>query len=152
MAFWLQSSALVKQISAAKEALKNALKKSQKFKIALSRSHTEPGKLDEDLMQIITALQLLDVEINGPGSHKQVGEKHHVTISDRLSSAYFGTNFSTYGPTQTHKRSLEIVEKQFVQFKLKLDKILNTKMPQLEKALDKVDAPWVEGSKLPEAL
>ncbi len=70
-------------------------------------------------MQIISALQLLDVELNGPGSQKQIGEKHHMTINDRLGSAYLGTNFSTYGPTPTHKRSLEIAEKQFTEFKSK---------------------------------
>jgi hypothetical protein len=36
-----------------------------------------------------------------------------------------GTMSSTYGPTPTHKRSLEIARSQFSDFKRALDNILN---------------------------
>jgi len=143
--FWKKLSNLQKQTTASSVALKNAKEQVKKLKLALSRSQSMPGTLDEELMQIISALDLLDVEFNGPGSKKQIGEKHHMTINDRLFAAYYGTYSSTYGPTPTHIKSFNIAEKQFKEFKSKLDVILKNRLPELEKAIEDVNAPWVSG-------
>lgn len=149
VAFWKELSALQRQTSAAAKVLSEALSQTKRFKEALSRSYSEPGSLDKSLMQISKELNQLDVELQGEGSKNQIGEKSHVTIFDRLGSAMMGTRFSTYGPTPTHRRSLEIAQKQFAQFKAKLNNIIKIKIPQFEKALDKVNAPWVLGADLP---
>ncbi|MFK8011304.1 MAG: hypothetical protein AB8B80_04635, partial [Marinicellaceae bacterium] len=143
VAFRKQLSHLQKQTSASSALLKNAREKTKKLKLALSRSQSMPGKIDEELMQIISALDLLDVEFNGPGSKKQIGEKHHMTINDRLFAAYYGTNFSTYGPTATHIKSFNIAEKQFNAFKSQLDSIIETRLPALEKAIEEANGPIV---------
>jgi hypothetical protein len=51
---------------------------------------------------------------------------------------------STYGPTPTHKRSLEIARSQFSDFKRALDNILKEKLPRLEKALNDAGAPLIK--------
>ena len=51
---------------------------------------------------------------------------------------------STYGPTPTHKRSLEIARIQFTEFKSALDKILTDRLPKIEKDIVDAGAPFVK--------
>ena len=88
--------------------------------------------------------------MNGNRSKNEVGEKNNPTISSRLRMASSGTFGSTYGPTETLKRSLEIAGSQFVELKKELDNILNVIMPAFEKALIDAGAPWIVGQPIPE--
>ena len=151
VAFWQQISQLQKQLSAAKKLLANSLDRVKHLKLALSRSYSAPGKLDVSLQQIIMDLNQLDIELNGQGTKNQVGEKNKMSISDRLSAAMMGTKFSTYGPTQTHKRSLEIGREQFAILLIDLNNLINKKIPQFEDSLQKAGAPWIPGAKIPES-
>ena len=113
-------------------------------------SPTSPGNLDRDLHELKQALLELDGKLNGNRSKRQVGEKNNPTINYRLGVAMSGTMSSTYGPTPTHKRSLEISEIQFREFRTELENILNEQLPGLEKALQDSGAPWVKGQPIPE--
>ena len=86
----------------------------------------------------------LDVQLNGNRSKQQVGEKTKPTINYRLNVAMSGTMSSTYGPTPTHKRSLDIARIQFKEFKSALDNILNEQLLKLEKDLQDAGAPVVK--------
>jgi hypothetical protein len=64
--------------------------------------------------------------------------------------ATFGTFGSTYGPTETLKRSLKIAGSEFIELKRELENILNLKLPELEKEMIDAGAPWVVGQPIPE--
>ena len=151
VAFWQQLANLQRQVTAAKKALSDSLSRAKQLKVALTRSYTEPGELDRALHQITAELNEFDVELNGLGSKNQIGEKNHMTISDRISAAMMGTTFSTYGPTPTHKDSLAIATEQFNLLKSKLNDLLENRIPQFEKKLQETGAPWVAGAPLPES-
>ena len=88
--------------------------------------------------------------MNGNRSKNGVGEKSNPTVTSRLNNTIYGSFSSTYGPTETFKRDLEIAGSQFIELKNDLDNILNVKLPALEKALIDAGAPWVIGQPIPE--
>ena len=52
-----------------------------------------------------------------------------------------GTGRSTYGPTPTHLRTLEIAEQEMAELKARLDALVNTELPAIEDALKQAGAP-----------
>jgi len=128
--------------------LGKALKKIDAMQHALSRAAISPGKLDSQLYAVKSALQVLDGQLNGNKSKDMIGEKDYPTVYNRLFVARMGISYSTYGPTPTHKRSLELANKQFGTIKTELEKQINIEIPKLEKLLIEADAPWIEGQPL----
>jgi photosystem II stability/assembly factor-like uncharacterized protein len=149
-AFWQEIAKLQRSITAVSLALENALKRVDKLQIALSRTAAAPGNLDGELHQLKQALLKLDEQLHGNRSRREVGDEKNPTIERRLGVAMMGTAYSTYGPTPTHKRSLEIAATQFRELKTTLEDILNRQLPELEKALQDAGAPWIEGQPIPE--
>ena len=66
-----------------------------------------------------------------------------------LTPFFHGTSFSTYGPGQMHEQSLEITEQGFANIKSALNRIFNTDMPALRKAMDDAGVPWTPGRGVP---
>lgn len=149
-AFWQDIARLQRATTAASLALENALEKVDTLQTALSRTPAAPGNLDAELHQLRQALLELDGQLNGNRSKIQVGEKNNPTIESRLRVAMIGTMFSTYGPTPTHKSSLEIAGAQFRELRAALENILNQQLPKVEKAFRDAGAPWVKGQSIPE--
>lgn len=116
---------------------------------ALKRSKAAPGELDNRLFKIRESLLKLNSEINGNSAKQQIGEKTKPTLGDRLFSLQIGIGNSTYGPTETHKKTMGIVNKQITNFKTELSKI-NQELSELSKALLAAGAPWVESEQIPE--
>jgi hypothetical protein len=92
---------------------------------------------------------MLDQELNGNKSKQVIGENQPHNVNNRLSAAIQGTFNSTYGPTPTHSQSLEIARNQLAGISSKLEEIRQNKIPDLEKALMEIGAPWFEGQPLP---
>jgi hypothetical protein len=65
--------------------------------------------------------------------------------------AQYGNNYSTYGPTPTHRRSLEIAQEEFAAAQKELDRIFDDDLPALEKKLDAAGVPWTPGRGVPAA-
>ncbi len=125
------------------------MKTMELMETSLSRSKFEPGKLNKDIHDLRLELMNIRTSLYGSSSRNEVGEKNPPTIVDRVSIAQMGTSNSTYGPTQTHRRSLEIAKEEFPAFKEKLEKIANEKVPALLQKLYEAGAPWVEGMAVP---
>jgi photosystem II stability/assembly factor-like uncharacterized protein len=143
VAFWKEIGDLQRETSAAGLELRDALARIESMQAALTRATAPPGELDASLHAVREALLDLRVRMQGSSAKGEVGESGPPTIQDRLGSASFGTTNSTYGPTATHRRSLEIAASEFAPWRAALDEILSVRIPALEAALQAAGAPPV---------
>jgi len=118
------------------------------MKKALSRATTAPGDLDERLNLLRTKLKDLEDELYGNRAKRQVGEKWRPTVGSRLSAVELGLESSTYGPTPTHRKTLEIANAQLQQITSDLESA-RAEATALGEDLLQAGAPWVEGNRLP---
>ncbi len=147
--FWRRYEQAVKNTSAVQVAMGNAMKKMEAMQKALTQATANPGTLDAQLHKLRQELFELDQQLNGHHAKNQIGEKTKTTIGSRLFAVNRGVSLSTYGPTDTHKQSLAIVESELKEIQTKL-KAKQTELSALGKSLLAAGAPWVEGEPLPE--
>lgn len=149
-AFWNDLSGVQSEISAFNLSLSNNMKKVKAMYTALERSGTSSPALVSQLHKLRNELLSIEKSLEGSTAKNEIGEKGKPTISQRLFVASMGTSNSTYGPTPTHKRSLEIAKTEFALLKTSYDKIINETIPNLEKLLKDTGAPIIEGQKINE--
>ncbi|ALO15927.1 Ycf48-like protein [Salinivirga cyanobacteriivorans] len=149
VAFWEEIEVLQGKMSAVSMAIQNTEKKMNAMEKALSRTDVDPTMLNSKMYNLKMELDRLRLKFFGSKAKSEVGERNNPTIYSRISAAQMGTNNSTYGPTQTHKRSLEIAQKEFKKLKVQLKEIMNNKIPAVETELQELGAPWISGQKLP---
>jgi hypothetical protein len=78
-----------------------------------------------------------------------MGEATTPSVMDRIQKVTTGVTNSTYGPTATHRRSLEIAEQQFSEVRETLHTILDVELADLEQRIDAAGAPWTPGREVP---
>ena len=69
-------------------------------------------------------------------------------VGSRLWAVELGLYHSTYGPTPTHRKTLEIANAQIRQIRSDLEEA-RAEAATLGEDLQRAGAPWVEGSPLP---
>ena len=148
VAFGQRLDTLMREGSGADAAMNTLLTELKAVKQTLLRSGTEG-----DLRAQVRALELqvmdLQLKLSGDENRDLAGDSGPVSVSRRINVAQMGTSFSSYGPTPTHERSLEIAEQEFAGIKATLNKIFNTELPALRKALDEAGVPWTPGRGVP---
>jgi len=147
--FWNRLEILQGELGAASIVLNNAKNRVAAISDALSRTEMEPGDINKKVYDIKIELANIEREFYGSKSKSEVGERNNPTVYSRLGVAQTGTRSSTYGPTPTHRKSLEIAKKEFNHLKKLLNTIVENKIPAIEKELSEAKAPWIEGQKLP---
>lgn len=148
VAFWRSYEDAVRDSSAVNRLLGIELARADAMKMALSRATIVPGNLDQGLDRLRTALQKIEDDLYGNRAKRQLGEKTGPTIESRLFSVERGVVQSTYGPTVTHRKSLDIVSTQLRQIMNDLAKA-RAEAGALGDDLLRAGAPWVEGNPLP---
>ncbi len=118
------------------------------MRVALERS-TGPTELDTALHAIRQELHALDEALSGSRAKAELSEPDRITVGTRLGVADFGTRYSTYGPTPTHRRALELAEQELAELKARLDGLLGDQIPALERRLDEAGIAWTPGRALP---
>lgn len=116
-AFWRSYEDAVRDSSAVNRSLGNEVSRVEAMKKALSRATITPGDLDERLNRLRTKLQSFEDNLFGNRAKRQVGERQRPNVESRLFSVELGVSESTYGPTATHRKTLEIVNAQLRQIK-----------------------------------
>ena len=134
---------------AATQAVSQALKRVETLGTALGRTRSAPGGLDAELHAIRQELHALDEALVGNRARASVEDDGVATITRRVQVAQMGTAWSTYGPTPTHRRSLEIGEKELAAVRERLNAILEQRLPAFEKKLEQAGAPWTPGRPVP---
>ncbi len=108
--------------------------------------HTYSGWNSNDLNTMSNLLNQLDkvnITMNGLPIKDQIGEKNNPTVGSRLFNITRGVAASTYGPTNTNKKDLNILQDMIKQN--------NTSLEQIEKSLD-VLANKIAGSGGPKLM
>ena len=147
-AFWRDYEDATRTASALQLTLRKALTKVKAMKLALASSTAEAGVLDERLHDLRMELLELDGKLSGNRSKQQPGEKTKPNIGYRLFAVARGIGQSTYGPTETNRRGLEIAVDQLTDAQAELESA-KAKMSALAQDLLDAGAPWIEGEALP---
>ena len=106
------------------EKYSNAKKKMQKFEQAYRYIDEINSELISDITSLENEMNLIDAEIYGNKSKKDVMEKDNPTISSRISIALRGFSGNSYGPTKTQMDSFEIAKKQWERIKNRILKFI----------------------------
>jgi hypothetical protein len=96
-------------------------------------------------------LSLLEAQqkISGNTTRDVYSDQGPVSIDARLQAVTMGTFRSTYGPTPSLLRSLEIAESEFAPLKDGLMRIGEEDLPQLRLRLNQAGVPWTPGRIVP---
>jgi photosystem II stability/assembly factor-like uncharacterized protein len=143
-AFWQSLSTTQNQAAVTSQKLAEALKRVAKLQQALKHSLAGHGQLDEQLHGLTAQLTDLDRELNGNRAKQQVGEKTQTTIGNRLSAVSMGTGLSTYGPTPTHRKSLQIAQQQLADISRRVEQLVEQDLPAFELQLQAIGAPYID--------
>ena len=135
-------------VAAADAALDVAAERADLLAHALERSTATPA-LDAALRAVRVEIYELEVALRGQPAKGTLSHPTPPSIAGRVSVAQIGTSWSTYGPTPTLARSLEIAEQELARFKPRLAKLVDESLPALERQLDAAGVPWTPGRKIP---
>jgi photosystem II stability/assembly factor-like uncharacterized protein len=148
VAFSKRLDNLMREGNGAGSAMKTLLTELGAIKQTLLRSGTE-GDLRSRARALELELMDLQLKLSGDEKRALAGDSGPVPVSRRINVAQLGTAFSSYGPAPMHVRSLEIAEQDFASIKTSLDRIFNTDIPALRKAMDEAGVPWTPGRGVP---
>ncbi|MEQ8767087.1 MAG: glycosyl hydrolase, partial [Planctomycetota bacterium] len=146
---WLEGvGELQRAIGGAQSALGEALEEVRAMKDVLDGSDLDFALYDE-ARRLELALMDAGEKLSGdptPGRYEEVGDP---SILSRLRTAYFGSFGQSYGPTQTHRRQVEIAKEEYAAVKDDIRSLVETDVEELKKKLDAAGAPWTPGRQIP---
>ncbi|MDT8449432.1 MAG: hypothetical protein RQ847_04590, partial [Wenzhouxiangellaceae bacterium] len=151
-AFWKRLGDMQRKVSAATQLIAEARTRLDGLGEALARSTAPAGELDAELYAISQRLHEIAEQLQGKPSLEEFNQPQGPTIARRMFVAMIGTGRSTYGPTPTHEMSLDIAEREFTDVRAELNRLVEQRIPALEKALHDAGAPWTPGAPVPEKL
>ena len=148
VAFGQTLDSLMRESDGADAAIEDLLAELAAVKQTLRRSGSE-SSLRDQVRTLELEVMDLDLKLSGDESRDMAGDSGPVSVRSRIGVAQMGTSFSSYGPTPTHERSLEIAEQEFAFIKTALKRIYETELPALRKAMDDAGVPWTPGRGVP---
>ena len=148
VAFSRRLDDLSRQVKGANAAVDSMLAETGAIKQTLVRSDAPEALRDRTRA---LELELMDIQDQIKGNAVRVlhNDPGPVSIERRLQVATMGTFRSTYGPTPTHSRALEIAASEFDEVKSRLRQINEQELPALRKQLDEAGVPWTPGRGVP---
>ncbi len=155
VAFWKRLARMERAVSAAGQTIRDLEGKLGDLKTAIAFSSTAPATeetgWDAKWQALRDELFILEEMLDGKQSKEPIGELKRKTISGRLGAVDTGVSLSTYGPTPTHLRAMEIVEEEFAEIRTRLNALKTEAIPAFEMALMEAGAPYVDGAAIPPA-
>ncbi|MDX1667308.1 MAG: hypothetical protein R3350_08765, partial [Saprospiraceae bacterium] len=148
IAFRENLEGLMEEVSATSSVMSEAMERVEAMQVALARTSVAGSDLHAQLHNLKQSLIDLDIQMNGDKVKGVIGERTDPTIRGRMFVGYRALN-TTYGPTPLHKENLAIAQRQLAGVKEKLTEIQEGEMVRLEKELQSIGAPWIEGQPLP---
>ena len=148
VAFGLRLDDLNRQVSGAGASIATLLTETSAIKDTMQRS-SAPESLREQARTLELELLALQQTLQGNKKRSLYSDEGPVSIAQRLQFAVMGTFRSTYGPTPSHLRSVEIAETDFATVKSRIQSITDSELPDLRRQLDEAGVPWTPGRGVP---
>jgi len=142
--FWKSYSNTNKEASALFSELGQQTPKVKLLETALSRTPANTDKISEDLTNLTHKLTDLIAEVNGSPSKSKPGEKTKPLIGERLFALSLGLSNSTYGPTDTHKKSMDIVTSEIASASSELKQV-KQEISKIAAAIVQLGGPYIRG-------
>ena len=147
-AFWRSYEEVASVIGAEQILLSSCNARITALQKALRMGKIAPGTLDQQVHTAREKWMTLQEQMNGNGSKTQIGEKYNPTINFRMFKILLSIGTSTYGPTKTNQKAMDIIRHDLADMHEKLT-ALSIELDQLENQATKAGAPWIESEVLP---
>lgn len=145
VAFQRRIAELERQVQGAGAAIAAAEKQLKAAREALLRSKVGDSTLDDEVRSLEDRLAGLKLTLLGSTTRELMGDPGPVSIKRRVDVATMGNRYSMYGPTPTHRRSVEIAEEEFAGLRSDLERLLEIDLRGLERRLESAGVPWTPG-------
>jgi hypothetical protein len=149
-AFWDALADVGGQVSASQYALSDIFEDIETLHKVLESSNVKPGATEQKLAALKSEAYELDRALSGDKSKGEVGEYDIHRITSWLWHAQGGVANSTYGPTPSHRTSLDNARKALAPVAAAINRMLNEDLPQLRSELMAEGAPWGRGQRVPQ--
>lgn len=144
-AFWKEYDATNKKASALFSTTNQLKSKLELLSTALTRTPANTDKLSQDFNTLTENVNQLLSDVNGSPSRAKPGEKtNHAILGERLFALSLGINNSTYGPTDTHHASMDIVYLQLNSAASKL-KTIQSEISRIADSIVQLGGPYIKG-------
>lgn len=148
--FWAEVSAFDRSVTAVDVTVGELENKIKLLAISAKRAAGgDPVRLENQLQAIRDEANALSELVKGNAARNAIYERTQPTVRSRLNFVLTGVARSTYGPTQTHRRQLEIAQSEFGAIRDRLTVLTETTIPAFEQELIAAGAPWVPGGRIP---
>ena len=97
----------------------------------------------KELHTISNRINTLKSYYYGNQAKLEIGEKNPPTVNDKMFTLYLSLERSTYGPTETNKKQMNIIDTMLLNAENQLDVIQN-EVRQLEDLLKASGAPYID--------
>jgi len=148
-AFALRLDEMERLVGGTESALELAITRVTAIQDTLLRS-TVDARFITQADDMAKRLKIMLERLDGDDRRGRMNEGGPVPIDRRVAVAFYGTHFSTYGPTPTHLQSLAIAEQQFAELKAEFEQLLETELPAFEATLNAAGVPWTPGRGIPD--
>jgi len=143
-AFWSLYESTTQNVASTSSKLSNATSKTKAIGRALKRSQIDLSGITSDYEMLTQKVANLNKQMNGSPARNEIGEKTLPTIGNRLFAVNRGITQSTYGPTDSHKESITIIQEELAGMKSELKNIRSTILSLSKKIYDS-GGPIIEG-------
>ena len=143
VAFWRKYEQLTKDVNTLSIQLSNARKASNQLFAGASNASVNTSVM-ERIAKLQEELDNLDTQLNGNPAKNEIGEKGAPTIGARLFALNRGISTSTYGPTPTHLKTVDIITGEWKTINDNLTR-WKTEAKTIGAEILKAGGPWIEG-------
>jgi hypothetical protein len=141
--FWRSYEAASRTASAFDKTMVKMDKKTKALHRSIMHSTVAPEIGLKQLGTITERIHALKSDYYGNQAKLEIGEKNPPTVNDKMFTIYLSMERSTYGPTETNKEQMTIINTMLLNAQNELEGIQN-EMQQLETLLKASGAPYID--------
>ena len=149
-AFAGELNKLYGQSSAVRYAIRDARQSLDKIATMIERMAKPTPDAHAQVHDLRNELYDIEEIVFGNDVQADIGGYEPMSVSSWLGHAMRGVSNSSYGPTPSHKQSVEHAKFVFEPAKRRLDDVLQKRLPALRESLRQAGAPWTIGEPIVE--
>jgi hypothetical protein len=147
--FQLELASLQRAVEGADATIEETTTRLKAIRESLLNSEVKDSSLDDGVRALEKRLSDISLRLSGSTTREFYGDQGPVSIKRRLNVAIGGNTGSLYGPTPTHRTSLEIATTQFAALRADLKQLVDVDLKTLEAKVEAAGVPWTPGRGVP---